>query len=113
MKFYTYKNCGTCVKAKKYLESKSIDFSQIPIREQPPTIVELKQMLTKYHLTKLFNSSGQDYRKLNIKDKLASMGEKQAIEMLSKNGNLVKRPFVIGKNILLVGFKEDEWDNYF
>lgn len=115
MKIYEYKNCGTCKKALKWLESRGVEYKAIPIRENPPTKAELKKMLKAYNgeLKKLFNTSGQDYRAMGLKDKMPTMTETQAFELLSQNGNLVKRPFVISKQANLVGFKEDEWNKAF
>ncbi len=111
MRFYGYKGCDSCRKAKKWLASQDIEFEDIPIREQPPSKAELKKML-KYldgQIKRLFNTSGQDYRKLGIKDKLTNMSQDEALDLLSQNGNLVKRPFVLTKNTGTVGFREDEW----
>lgn len=58
---------------------------------------------------RLFNTSGQDYRRLDLKSKLSTMTSDEAIDLLSGNGNLVKRPFVVTKDGGLVGFKEEEW----
>lgn len=111
LKVYAYKNCDTCRKALKWLEKNIIAHQVIPIREQPPTEAELKRMLKACEgsLRKLFNTSGQDYKALNLKDKLPTMSESEAIQMLSKNGNLVKRPFVLNDKIGLVGFDEEKW----
>jgi len=114
IKLYSYKNCGTCRKALKFLESKSIEYKEIAIRETPPSKTELKAMLKELgELKKLFNTSGQDYRSMSLKDKLPTMSESQAIELLSSNGNLVKRPFVYSKDKKTVGFKEDKWNEIF
>ena len=87
-----------------------IPYEKIPIRETPPTLQELEFMLKNGKtLKELFNTSGGDYKTLNMKTKLPSLSEKEALVLLSENGNLVKRPFVIGKNIGLVGFKEEIW----
>lgn len=111
MKFYQYKKCSTCVKAQKFLDKKAIKYKSIDITEQPPTKAELKKMLGFYEgdLRKLFNTSGVQYRELKIKDKLPKMSEAEAIDLLSKNGKLVKRPFLIDASMGRVGFKEDEW----
>lgn len=58
---------------------------------------------------KLFNTSGGDYKELGLKDKLSSMSIEEQLDPLSKNGNLVKRPFVLGDDFGFVGFKEEEW----
>ena len=111
LKVYAYKNCDTCRKAKKYLDKKGLKYELIPVREQPPTKVELRTMLANYdgNIRKLFNTSGGDYKALNLKEKLANMTDEQAIKLLSGNGNLVKRPFAVAGNQGIVGFKEVEW----
>jgi len=115
VRIYTYKNCGTCRKAVKYLAGRDVEFTEIPIRETPPGKSELRKML-KLHdgeLRRLFNTSGGDYRALNLKDKLPSLSAGEAIDLLAANGNLVKRPFALIGDQGLVGFKEPEWDAVF
>jgi arsenate reductase len=113
LKVYMYKNCGTCQKAKKYLAARDVDYTEIAIRDVPPTKAELKRMLKYFDgsIRKLFNTSGMDYKSGNYKDKLPEMSDAQAIDALNANGNLVKRPFLIGKDFGTVGFKEDVWDD--
>lgn len=111
IKFYQYKKCSTCVKASKFLISKKVAFKDIAIVETPPTKTELKTMLKAYegNIKKLFNTSGVMYRELNMKDKISTMSDTDAIDLLSKNGKLIKRPFLLTLKGSLVGFKEDEW----
>lgn len=113
MKLYTYQACSTCRNAAKWLRSKGIPFDELPIRETPPSVTELRAMLAAYdgELRPLFNTSGQDYRALGLKDTLPSMTKDEALKLLSEHGNLVKRPFAIDakQGVHLVGFKEDEW----
>jgi len=45
-----------------------------------------------------------------LKDKLESMSDEEKIKLLASDGMLVKRPLLIGEDIILVGFKEDEWE---
>ncbi len=114
-KIYGYKNCSTCSKAIKFLEKKGIPFENIAIIDQPPTIAELKKMLG--YLTEkggtyknLFNTSGQVYRELGISEKIkAGLTPSDAIELLAKNGKLIKRPFLLTATSGTVGFNEDEW----
>lgn len=111
LKIYEYSGCGTCQKARKFLQANDVDYRAIPIREQPPSKAELKKMLKRYdgNIRKLFNTSGRDYKELGLSSKLPGMSEAEAIDLLSRTGNLVKRPFALGDNDCLVGFKEDEW----
>lgn len=111
MKVYQYPKCSTCRKAIKWLEGKGIDHQAPDITATPPSKKELKAMLGHYDgdLRRLFNTSGQVYRELGIKDKLADMTDSEAIDLLAANGKLIKRPFVLTATVGLVGFKEDEW----
>ena len=115
LKLYTYKNCGTCKKALKWLDEQGITYDNHPIRETPPKVTELKTMLAAMdgNIKKLFNTSGQDYKALNMKEKLPTLSEDEALAMLAENGNLVKRPFVLGDDAETVGFKEDVWAELF
>jgi arsenate reductase len=114
LKVYAYANCDTCRKALKYLKEQGIAHEVVPIRETPPSVPELKAMLSYVggDLRRLFNTSGQDYKALNMKERLPTMSEAEALELLSKNGNLVKRPFALRKGAGIVGFKSDEWSDF-
>jgi arsenate reductase len=112
LKIYSYKNCSTCKNALKYLDRRSLKYAVLDITETPPKKSELKAMLDVYNgnIKKLFNTSGQVYREMGLTDKLASMNAADAIELLSKHGKLVKRPFLMnGSESMVVGFNEDEW----
>jgi arsenate reductase len=115
MKVFTYKSCSTCKKATKWLNEQGIAYEEIAIRETPPSVSELRQMLGYQadQLRKLFNTAGGDYRELNMKDKLPSMTVEDALELLASRGNLVKRPFLLGNGVGLVGFKETDWAQAF
>ena len=115
LKIYEYKKCGTCRKAEKFLQEKGIDYDLIPIRETPPTIEELQKMLgyLKGEIKRLLNTSGMDYRSLNMKEKLPKMSEQETFKLLNQNGNLIKRPFVLGKGYGTTGFKQEEWEKLF
>ena len=111
LKVYAYAKCDTCRRALKLLESRGIAHTVMPIREQPPTRAELARMLKAQggNLRKLFNTSGQDYQRLGLRDKLPAMSVDEALALLSGNGNLVKRPFVLTVDGGLVGFDEERW----
>ena len=110
-KIYAYKGCGTCRKALQWMDARGAAYEAKPIRETPPTKAELQAMLKHYNgeIRRLFNTSGLDYKAMKLKDRLPKMTDDQALDLLSKNGNLVKRPFLLSNKFGLVGFKEDEW----
>ena len=115
IRFYEYKACSTCQKALKFLDREGVEYERIAIVDQPPTVAELRRMLgflraSGGELKSLFNTSGVLYRELGVAASLkAGMAEKEALELLSKNGKLVKRPFLLGPDFGLVGFREEEW----
>ena len=110
LKVYEFKNCSTCKKAQKWLISKKIAFEAKDIITEPPTLKELEKMLSYVgDIKKLFNTSGQVYREMNLAKKISNITQKEAFALLAQNGKLVRRPFVIGHDFGFVGFKEDEW----
>ncbi len=115
LRVYAYKGCDTCRKALKFLAEKKIAAEVIAIREQPPMVAELKRMLGYVggDLRRLFNTSGGDYKALNMKDRLPTLSEADALALLAGNGNLVKRPFALTQNAGVVGFKTGEWERLF
>lgn len=114
LRVHAYAKCSTCRDALKFLTARGIAHEVIAIREHPPTVAELRAMLGHVggNLRRLFNSSGLDYKAFNLKDRLPEMTEDQALTLLAGNGNLVKRPFALGKNCGAVGFKPDEWERF-
>jgi arsenate reductase len=109
LKFYWYPKCGTCRKAKKWLEEHEVTFQEVHIVENPPTKEELASFYKKsgLELKKFFNTSGQKYRELGLKDKLAAMSEDEMLELLSSDGMLIKRPIAVDDQHVTVGFKEE------
>ena len=110
---YTYQGCSTCRDAVKWLREHAIPFAEKPIRETPPSLPELRAMLAARtgEIRRLFNTSGMDYRAMGLKDTLPTLTTDAALALLTKNGNLVKRPFAFDSAaaIFLLGFKPDEW----
>lgn len=111
MLFVCYAKCSTCRNARKWLDENSIFYEERPIKEQNPTAEELAEWHKRsgLPLKKFFNTSGQLYRSLNLKEKIPQMSETEQLALLASDGMLVKRPIVVTENTVLVGFKEDEW----
>ena len=49
-------------------------------------------------------------RNMQLKDRLPDMSEEEQLKLLATDGMLVKRPLLICKDKVLVGFKEAEWE---
>lgn len=112
MLFVNYPKCSTCVKARKFLKEKEVKFEDRDIKNDNPTIEELKEWYNKsgLPLKRFFNTSGMAYRALELKDKLPNMSEEEQLELLASDGMLVKRPILVTDNTVLVGFKQAEWE---
>lgn len=110
--FIEYPKCSTCQKAKKWLESNNIEFTDRHIIENNPTEEELTKWIkqSKKDIKKWFNTSRMKYKELNLKDKLVDMSEEDKIKLLASDGMLVKRPILVTEKDILIGFREAEWE---
>ena len=113
MEFICYSKCSTCQKAKKWLDEKDIPYEERPIKEQNPSVDELREWYGRsgLPLKRFFNTSGLQYKSLNLKDKLTAMSEEEQLALLASDGMLVKRPMLISDEFVLPGFKEAEWES--
>ncbi len=109
--FICYPKCSTCKKAEKWLIDNGINYTMRDIKAEKPTYEELSAWVEKSALDtkKFFNTSGQLYRSLELKDKLPSMTDEEMLRLLATDGMLVKRPILVCDSTVLVAFKEDAW----
>lgn len=113
MLFLEYPPCSTCKKARKWLDNHGITYTARHIKENNPTYEELKLWLERSGLPikKFFNTSGQQYKALGLKDRLPSMRVDEQLQLLATDGMLVKRPVVVTEDgTILTGFREAEWE---
>ncbi|WP_066055371.1 arsenate reductase family protein [Robertmurraya korlensis] len=110
--FYWYPKCGTCRNAKKWLDSHNIQYQEVHIVEQPPSKAELESYYNAsgLELKKFFNTSGQKYRELGVKDKIATSSEDELLELLASDGMLIKRPLLTDGEKVTLGFKEADYE---
>ena len=110
-KVYCYTRCSTCKKALKWLEDNGIECSVVDIKADPPG----EDALRKYHamsglpLKRFFNTSGIQYRELDLAKRLPAMSEDEQFALLASDGMLVRRPLLVGDDLVLTGFRESEW----
>ena len=110
-KIYCYPRCTTCKKAVKWLDKNGIEYEYKHIVEETPSKEDIEKFYEKsgLPLKRFFNTSGNVYKEMNLKEKLAKMSEDEQFELLASNGMVLKRPLLVGKDFVLVGFKEAEW----
>lgn len=111
MLFLEYPPCSTCRKAKAWLDSHDVAYTARHIKDENPTYEELKDWHAKrgLPLKKFFNTSGQLYKSMQLKDRLPGMSEDEQLHLLAEDGMLVKRPILVDGEKVLVGFRENEW----
>ena len=102
MLFICYPKCSTCKKAKKWLDEHNVEYTERHIVENNPTYDELKEWFNKSGLPikRFFNTSGLLYKEMKLKDKLPTMSEDEQLQLLATNGMLMKRPLIVGENIV-------------
>lgn len=111
MQFICYPKCTMCQKARKWLDANGVAYDERHIKDNNPTVDELEawHKQSGLPLKRFFNTSGLQYKALNLKEKLPAMSEEEQFKLLASDGMLVKRPLLIGDGFVLVGFQEDEW----
>ena len=111
--FVCYPKCSTCRKAGTLLDNHNMQYHIRDIKTDNPSYDELKTWLalSKLPIRKFFNTSGQLYRSLNLKDKLPLMSDDECLKLLSTDGMLVKRPLLVDGFRVLVGFNAAEWES--
>ena len=112
MVFICYPKCTTCQKARKWLDEHKIVYELRDIKTANPACHELAAWHERsgLPLKKFFNTSGLLYKSMELKDKLPGMSEEEMLRLLAADGMLVKRPLLVGDDLVLVGFKEAEWE---
>ncbi|MCI8467651.1 MAG: arsenate reductase family protein [Bacilli bacterium] len=111
--FLWYPKCSTCKKAYQELQELNIDVKTRDIKEENPTKEELREWWKRssVDLKKFFNTSGLIYKEQKLKEKLPNMTEEEQLELLASNGMLVKRPILITKDKIIIGYKEKNYQN--
>lgn len=107
--FYWYPNCGTCKKAKKWLDDHNIDYTSVHIVDHTPSEQDILDLMNKSDLPakKFFNTSGKSYREKNIKDEISGASDEEMAKILASDGMLIKRPITTDGKKVTIGFKED------
>lgn len=110
--FYWYPKCGTCQKAKKWLDSHQLAYETVHIVDNPPSLSKLEALYKKSGLDikKFFNTSGMKYRELGLKDKVKTLSDEELLNLLSTDGMLIKRPILTDGQKVTVGFKEEDYE---
>lgn len=108
---YWYPKCGTCRKAKKWLDDHNLSYDEVHIVDNPPSREQLENFYKKsgLEIKKFFNTSGQKYRDLGLKDRIKDASDEELLDLLASDGMLIKRPIVMDSEKVTIGFKEEDF----
>lgn len=105
--FFDKKTCGTCKKAQAFLKDKQVKFDVVDIISSPPDRELLEKFIDAREVKSFLNSRSAIYRDLklgqNIPDKT------RAIDLMLKDPNLIKRPFIVRGSVASFGFDPAEF----
>ena len=92
-----YENCSTCQRALKWLDAKGVAYAKRPIKEDRPSVDELRawHKQSGLPLKRFFNTSGMAYRALGLGAALSDLPEDEQLRLLASDGMLVKRPLLV------------------
>ncbi len=112
---YQYAACGTCKKALKWLDAHGVAYESVPIVESPPSLAELRALVTKSGLSarKWINTSGGSYRALVAergKEAVEALSDEELLALLAADGKMIKRPVLVAGHDVLVGFAEAAYE---
>ena len=105
---YGIPNCDTIKKARKWLTENGIDYEFHNYKKAGVPEEELKLWVKTIGWEILLNRRGTTWRKLDDSVK-ENIDEASAIEVMLNNPSIIKRPVLESGKILLVGFKQEEY----
>jgi len=109
---FHYPACDTCRRALKWLDARGADVVRVHIVDSPPSRSQLEELWRRSELPlkRFFNTAGQSYRNGDFKSRLPEMSESEQLDALAADGKLIKRPLVDAGSVVLVGFKEVDYE---
>ncbi len=107
--FYSFSKCSTCRKAEKWLKNKDFELQLIDIVKEPPLANYLNLALKQYSDNKkrIFNTRGKAFKTLNLD--IYGLSMEEIIQLLFSDGKLIKRPFLVFGEKIILGFNEAEY----
>ncbi len=109
---YGIKNCDTMKKTFKWLDEMGIEYNFYDYKKNGVDEKILKKAVKEFSWEQVLNRKGMTWRKLP-KDVQSSMDEKKAIDIALENPSIIKRPLLIHKEEMVLGFNPETYENMF
>ena len=110
--FYSYLKCSTCRKAAKWLNEENLEYQLIDIVKEPPSSNYLNLAFEQYFADKklIFNTRGKSFKSIDLD--IYRLSREEIIQLLLSDGKLIKRPFLVFGEKIILGFNEAEYLNH-
>ncbi len=109
---YGIKNCDTMKKAFKWLEAANISYEFHDYKKQNVDKAVLQEAMKQHGWEKTLNQRGTTWRKLD-KTVQENMNEQKAIAIAVENASLIKRPLMVYKGKVFLGFNTETYGDVF
>lgn len=108
-------NCDTIKKTKNWLTSHGIDFDFHNYKAAGISEKKLAEWLTVYPVEKIINRAGTTWKKLSDAEKEAASTAAGAIELMTKQPSVIKRPIIEDAEgqVVAIGFSEPDFQTKF
>lgn len=108
VRLYGIPNCDTVKKARKFLESRDIDYEFVDFKKsgvEKDSIEKWKKFVGDWPV----NKRGRTFNK--FKDEFENATDTRKIKLIQENTSLIKRPVLEkGKSVLCLGFDQDVYN---
>jgi Spx/MgsR family transcriptional regulator len=105
VEFLLKPSCTTCRKARKHLERRGFELHFRNLDKYRLSVAELEKLIGPRDHQDFLNPRNELYRRKHMKDNPPSRGE--AIRMMAREPNLIRRPVVVAGGRVVVGFDEN------
>jgi arsenate reductase len=105
VKFLQKPNCTTCRKARGFMERKGFQLYFRDLGKDKLSAAEIEKLIGPRDYTDFLNSRNELYRKKKMGQKPPS--KKEAIRLMAKEPNLIRRPVIVAGGRVVLGFDKD------
>lgn len=106
---YGIPNCDTVKKARVWMEGQARPYTFHDYKKAGVDEARLRGWVGRVGWEKLLNRAGTTFRKLPEADK-ADLDSDKAVALMLAQPSMIKRPVLEAGEVLLVGFKPEEWN---
>ena len=105
VKFLQKPTCSTCRKARSFLEKRGFHLHYRDLVKERLSASELQKLIGKHDHEDFLNPRSEVFRKKKMKDNPPS--RREAIGLMAKNPELIRRPVIVAGGRVVIGYDEN------